>query len=96
MIVAQVQVDQRVELGEATERLQLVPRQAQRLDVPQPRVSRLQAAQAVVAQVHMHQAVEVLQETTKQAAQRQTGPAVSMVPDGAGQTCRFSTDDSWL
>lgn len=61
LVVAQVQVDQRVELGEAGQSLQLVPSQAQGFDVPQASVSSFQEPQAVEGQVHVDQVVQVLQ-----------------------------------
>ncbi|TNN60734.1 hypothetical protein EYF80_029078 [Liparis tanakae] len=56
-------VDQRVELGEAGQLLQLVAGQAQSLDVAQAGVSGLQDPQAVVGQIHVDQIVQVLQHT---------------------------------
>lgn len=64
LVVAEIQVDQRVELGEAGEVVQLVPRQVQGLDVAQVGVCRLQEPQLVVGQIHMDQIVQVLQSHT--------------------------------
>lgn len=61
LVVAEIQVDQRVELGEAGEVIQLVPRQVQGLDVAQVGVCRLQEPQVVIGQIHMDQIVQVLQ-----------------------------------
>jgi len=63
LVVAEVQVDQRVELGEAGQLLQLVAGQIQSLDVAQTGVSGLQDPQAVVGQIHVDQIVQVLQNT---------------------------------
>ena len=61
LVVAEVQVDQRVELGEAGQLLQLVAGQAQRFDVTQAGVSSFQDPQAVIGQIHVDQIVQVLQ-----------------------------------
>lgn len=61
LVVAEVQVDQRVELGEASQVVQLVPGQVQGLDVAQVGVCRFQEPQQVVGQIHMDQVVQVLQ-----------------------------------
>lgn len=61
LVVAEVKVDQRVELGEARQLLQLVAGQAQGLDVAQTGVSSFQDPQAVIGQVHVDQIVQVLQ-----------------------------------
>lgn len=59
--MAEIQVDQRVELGEASELIQLVTRQVQGLDVAQVGVCRFQDLQVVIGQIHVHQIVQVLQ-----------------------------------
>lgn len=61
LVVAEVQVDQRVQLAEAAQSVQLVSGQAQSLDVAQTGVSRFQDPQAVVGQIHVDQIVQVLQ-----------------------------------
>lgn len=61
LVVAEVQVDQRVELGEAGQLLQLVAGQAQGFDVAQTSVSSFQGPQAVIGQIHVDQIVQVLQ-----------------------------------
>lgn len=61
LVVAEVQVDQGVELGEARQLLQLIAGQVQRLDVAHTRVSGFQDLQAVVGQIHVDQIVHVLQ-----------------------------------
>lgn len=59
--MAEVQVDQRVELGEAGQLVQLVAGQTQSFNVAQTSVSSFQDPQAVVGQVHVDQIVQVLQ-----------------------------------
>lgn len=59
--MAEIQVDQRVELGEASEVIQLVTREVQGLDVAQVGVCGFQDSQVVVGQIHMDQTVQVLQ-----------------------------------
>lgn len=61
LVVAEVKVDQRVELGEARQLVQLVAGQAQGLDVAQTGVSSFQDPQTVIGQVHVDQIVQVLQ-----------------------------------
>lgn len=61
LVVAEVQVDQRVELGEARQLVQLIAGQAQGLDVAQTGVSSFQDPQAVIGQIHVDQIVQVLQ-----------------------------------
>lgn len=58
--MAEVQVDQRVELGEAGQLVQLIAGQAQGLDVAQSGVSSFQDPQVVVRQIHMDQVVQML------------------------------------
>lgn len=65
LVVAEVQVDQRVELGEACQLVQLVPSQVEGLDVAQTGVSSFQDPQVVIGQIHVDQVVEVLQSSTK-------------------------------
>lgn len=60
LVVAEVQVDQRVELGEAGQLVQLIAGQAQGLDVAQSGVSSFQDPQVVVGQIHVDQVVQVL------------------------------------
>ena len=59
--MAEVQVDQRVELGEAGEPVQLVSSQAEGFYVAQTGVSSLKDPQAVIGQIHVDQVVQVLQ-----------------------------------
>lgn len=61
LVVAEVQVDQRVELGEAGQLFQLVASQAQGFDVAQTGVSSFQDPQTVIGQIHVDQIVQVLQ-----------------------------------
>lgn len=61
LVVAEVKVDKRVELGEARQLVQLVAGQAQGLDVAQTGVSSFQDPQTVIGQVHVDQIVQVLQ-----------------------------------
>ena len=65
LVVAEVQVDQRVELGEACKLLQLVAGQAQGFDVPQTGVSSFQDPKTVIGQIHVHQVVQMLQPQNK-------------------------------
>lgn len=60
--MAEVQVDQRVELGEAGQLVQLVAGQTECFDVAQTGVSSFQDLQAVIGQVHVDQVVKVLQQ----------------------------------
>lgn len=59
--MAEVQVDQRVELGEASQMIQVVTSQVQGLDVAQVGVCRFQEPQVVIGQIHVDQTEEVLQ-----------------------------------
>lgn len=59
--MAEVQVDQGVELGEARQLVQLVPRQVEGLDVAQTGVGGFQDPQLVIGQIHVDQVVQVLQ-----------------------------------
>lgn len=59
--MTEVQVDQRVQLGETSELVQLVAGQAQGFDVTQTGVSSFQEPQAVIGQIHVDQIVQVLQ-----------------------------------
>lgn len=61
--MAEIQVDQRIELGEARQLVQLVPGQVEGLDVSQTGVSSFQDAQVVIGQIHMDQVVQVLQSS---------------------------------
>lgn len=63
--MAEVQVDQRVELGEARQLVQLVPSQVEGLDVAQTGVSSFQDPQVVIGQIHVDQVVQVLQSSTE-------------------------------
>lgn len=58
--MAEVQVDQRVELGEAGQLVQLIAGQAQGLDIAQSGVSSFQDPQVVVRQIHVDQVVQML------------------------------------
>lgn len=63
--MAEVQVDQRVQLGEARQLVQLVPSQVEGLDVAQTGVSSFQDPQVVIGQIHVDQVVQVLQTSTE-------------------------------
>lgn len=63
--MAEVQVDQRVQLGEARQLVQLVPSQVEGLDVAQTGVSSFQDPQVVIGQIHVDQVVQVLQSSTE-------------------------------
>lgn len=63
--MAEVQVDQGVELGEARQLVELVPCQVEGLDVAQTGVSSFQDPQLVIGQIHMDQVVQVLQSVTR-------------------------------
>lgn len=59
--MAEVQVDQRVELREARQPFELVAGQAEGFDVAQASVSGLQDPYGVVGQIHVDEVVQVLQ-----------------------------------
>lgn len=61
LVVAEVQVDQRVQLAEASELAQLVSSQAQGFNVAKTSVSSFQDPQTVIWQIHVDQVVQVLQ-----------------------------------
>lgn len=61
-VVAEIQVDQGVELVQATQTLQEVARQVQGLDVPQFGVNPVQRGEFVVGQVQVHEVVQVLRQ----------------------------------
>ena len=63
--MAEVQVDQGVQLVEARESLQAVAGQVEGSDVPQTGVGRLEHLQSVVGQVQVNQVVEVLETNTQ-------------------------------
>ena len=63
--MAEVQVDQGVQLVEARESLQAVAGQVEGSDVPQTGVGRLEHLQSVVGQVQVNQVVQVLETNTQ-------------------------------
>ena len=63
--MAEVQVDQGVQLVEARESLQAVAGQVEGPDVPQTGVGRLEHLQSVVGQVQVNQVVQVLETNTQ-------------------------------
>lgn len=88
-VVAEVQVDQGVELGEASQVLQLVPSQVQGLDVAQVGVRRFQHPQVVEGQIHVDQTVQVLQSHKGYFAGGGQGASVQRAGQGQhGSRCR--------
>lgn len=84
LVVAEVQVDQRVQLGEARQLVQLVPSQVEGLDVAQTGVSSFQDPQVVIGQIHVDQVVQVLQSSTEASVyslwqSKQTKQALSCI-----------------
>lgn len=63
--MAEVQVDQGVELSEARQLVELVPCQVEGLDVAQTGVSSFQDTQVVIGQIHVDQVVQVLKSSTE-------------------------------
>lgn len=61
LVVAEIQIDQRVELGEAGQSVQLVSGQAEGFYVAETGVSSFKDPQAVIGQIHVDQVVQVLQ-----------------------------------
>lgn len=60
-VVAEIQVDQRVELVQAMQTPQEVARQVQGLNVAQFGVNAFQGGELIVGQVQVHKVIQVLQ-----------------------------------